>query len=184
MAKYGYGRVSSDTQDCAAQVEALKDAGCNRIYSEKASGKSTNGRPELAKLMKALLPGDVVVVTKLDRIARSSRDLHNLIGELHERGCGFVSLGDPWADTTSDVGRFMLAIMGGLAEFERELIRKRCQAGIDRAKARGTKFGRKPVLDAGQRKRLAERYAAGETMAALAREYDCGEATIWRALQG
>jgi len=78
----------------------------------------------------------------------------------------------------------MLAIMGGLAEFERELIRKRCQAGIDRAKAKGTKFGRKPVLDAGQRKRIAERYAADETMAALAREYDCGEATIWRALQG
>jgi DNA invertase Pin-like site-specific DNA recombinase len=101
-----------------------------------------------------------------------------------ERGCGFVSLGDPWADATSDVGRLMLAIMGGLAEFERELIRKRCQAGIDRAKAKGTKFGRKPVLDAGQRKRLAERDAAGDTMATLAREYDCGEATIWRALQG
>jgi DNA invertase Pin-like site-specific DNA recombinase len=78
----------------------------------------------------------------------------------------------------------MLAIMGGLAEFERELIRKRCQAGIDRAKAKGTKFGRKPLLDTSQRRRLAERYAAGETMAALAREYDCGEATIWRALQG
>ncbi|MFY9838241.1 MAG: recombinase family protein [Xanthobacteraceae bacterium] len=184
MAKCGYGRVSSETQDYAAQVEALKVAGCNRIYSEKASGKSTNGRPELAKLLKALLPGDVVVVTKLDRIARSSRDLHNIVGELHDRGCGFVSLGDSWCDTTSDVGRFMLAIMGGLAEFERELIRKRCQAGIDRARVKGTKFGRKPVLDAGQRKRLAERYAAGETMAALAREYDCGEATIWRALRG
>ena len=184
MAKYGYGRVSSDTQDYAAQVEALKAVGCNRIYSEKASGKSTNGRPELAKLLKALSPGDVVVVTKLDRIARSSRDLHNIVRELHDRSCGFVSLGDSWCDTTSDVGRFMLAIMGGLAEFERELIRKRCQAGIDRAKAKGTKFGRRPVLDASQRKRLAERYAAGETMAALAREYDCGEATIWRALQG
>jgi DNA invertase Pin-like site-specific DNA recombinase len=184
MAKYGYARVSSDTQDHAAQVEALKAAGCKKIYMEKASGKSTNGRPELAKVMKVLQPGDAVVVTKLDRIARSSRDLHNIIGELNERGCGFTSLGDSWCDTTSASGRLMLAIMGGIAEFERELIRKRCQDGIDRAKAKGTKFGRRSVLDSGQRKRLAERYAAGETMAELAREYDCGEATIWRALQG
>jgi len=181
--KYGYARVSSDTQDYTAQVEALKAAGCERIYSEKASGKSTNGRPEFAKLRKALLPGDVVVVTKLDRIARSSRDLHNILGDLRDGGCGFSSLGDSWCDTTSDVGRLLLAIMGGIAEFERELIRKRCQDGIDRAKAKGTKFGRTAVLDASQRKKIAERYADGETMADLAREYDCGEATIWRALQ-
>jgi DNA invertase Pin-like site-specific DNA recombinase len=183
MARYGYARVSSDTQDYAAQVEALKAAGCEKIYSEKASGKSTNGRPELAKLMKALLPGDAVVVTKLDRIARSSRDLHNILGDLKDRGCGFVSLGDGWCDTTNGVGRLVISIMAGIAEFERGLIRERCQAGIDRAKAQGKKFGRRSVLDAGQRKRLAERYAAGETMAELAREYDCGEATIWRALQ-
>ena len=182
--KYGYARVSRDTQDYRAQVEALKAAGCERIFSEKASGKSTNGRPEFGKLMKALLPGDAVVVTKLDRLARSSRDLHNIIGELKDRGCGFVSLGDSWCDTTSDVGRLVLAIMGGIAEFERELIRKRCQAGIDRAKRKGTKFGRPAVLDAGQRKRIAERYATGETMAELAREYECSEPTIWRALRG
>jgi DNA invertase Pin-like site-specific DNA recombinase len=182
--RYGYARVSSDTQDYAAQVEALKAAGCERIRSEKASGKSMNGRPELAKLMKALLPGDAVVVTKLDRIARSSRDLHNIIHDLKERGCGFVSLGDSWCDTTSDVGRLVLAIMGGISEFERELIRKRCQAGIERAKAKGTKFGRSSVLDASQRKKIAERYAGGETMAELARDYECGEATIWRALRG
>lgn len=180
--KYGYARVSSDTQDYQAQIDALKAAGCERIFSEKASGKSTNGRPEFSKMMKALLPGDAVVVTKLDRLARSSRDLHNIIGELQERGCGFVSLGDNWCDTTSDVGRLVLAIMGGIAEFERELIRKRCQAGIDRAKRKGVQFGRKPVLDAPQKKRIAERYAAGETMAELAREYEVSEPTIWRAL--
>jgi DNA invertase Pin-like site-specific DNA recombinase len=105
-------------------------------------------------------------------------------GQLKDRSCGFVSLGDSWCDTTSDVGRLVLAIMGGIAEFERELIRKRCDAGIARAKAKGTKFGRPSALDATQRKRIAERYAAGETMAELARDYDCGEATIWRALQG
>jgi DNA invertase Pin-like site-specific DNA recombinase len=117
--RYGYARVSSNTQDHAAQVDALKAAGCERIFREKASGKNTNGRPELAKLMKVLQTGDAVAVTKLDRIARSSRDLHNIIGELQERGCGFVSLGDSWCDTTSDVGRLVLAIMGGIAEFER-----------------------------------------------------------------
>jgi DNA invertase Pin-like site-specific DNA recombinase len=181
--KYGYARVSSNTQDHAAQVEALKAAGCERIFSEKASGSSTNGRREFAKVMKALNPGDVVAVVTLDRLARSSRDLHNILHELHEIGCGFVSLGEPWCDTTTDVGRLVMTIMGGIAEFERSLIRKRCEEGIQRAKLKGTKFGRPTALDHGQRRRIAERYAAGETMAELAREYQCGEATIWRALQ-
>ena len=180
--KYGYARVSSDTQDYAGQVEALKASGCDKIYSEKASGKSTNGRPELAKLMKVLLPGDTVAVTKLDRIARSSRDLLNIMHELKERGCGFVSLGDSWCDTTNEMGRFLLTVMGGFAELERELIRKRCQAGIERAKRKGTKFGRPTAIDVSQRRKIAERYASGETMKALAREYEVGEATIWRAL--
>jgi DNA invertase Pin-like site-specific DNA recombinase len=118
---YGYARVSSDAQDYTAQVEALKAAGCERIFSEKASGKSTSGRPEFGKLMRALLPGDAVVVTKLDRLARSSRDLHNILGQLRELDCGFVSLGEGWCDTTSDVGRLMITIMGGIAEFERGL---------------------------------------------------------------
>ncbi len=95
----------------------------------------------------------------------------------------FVSLGEAWCDTTTDVGRLMMTIMGGIAGFERGLIRKRCEEGIERAKRKGTKFGRPFVLDAGQRQRIAERYAGGETMADLAREYECGEATIWRALQ-
>ena len=88
--------------------------------------------------MKALRPGDAVVVTKLDRVARSSRDLHNILGKLKDLGCGFVSLGEGWCDTTSSVGRLVISIMAGIAEFERELIRARCQAGIDRAKAKGT----------------------------------------------
>src|SRR6516164_6132725 len=181
--RYGYARVSSKAQDHAAQIEALKAAGCEQIYSEKMSAKSTNGRREFEKLMKALTPGDTVVVTKLDRLARSSRDLHNILHELQTLGCGFVSLGESWCDTTSDVGVLVMTIMGGIAEFERKLIRSRCEEGIERAKRKGTKFGRPTALDTGQRRRIAERYAAGETMAELAREYDCGEATIWRALQ-
>jgi DNA invertase Pin-like site-specific DNA recombinase len=180
--RYGYARVSSDTQDYAAQVEALKAASCEKIYSEKASGKNRDGRPELAKLMKALLPGDAIVVTKLDRVARSSRDLNNIIHELKEQGCGFVSLTETWCDTTTDVGKLMLTIMGGIYEFERGLIRARCAAGIARAKRKGTKFGRPLSLDDSQRRKIADRYAKGETMAELARDYEVGEATIWRVI--
>jgi DNA invertase Pin-like site-specific DNA recombinase len=181
--KFGYARVSSNTQDYAAQVEQLKAAGCEKIYSEKRSGKSTNGRPEFARLLQAVRPGDVVAVVKLDRLARSSRDLHNILHELQEAGCGFVSLGEDWCNTTTDVGRLLLTMMGGVAEFERSLIRKRCEDGIARAKRKGTKFGRPRALDDSERRRVAERYAAGETMAALAAEYGCSEPTIWRVLQ-
>ena len=116
MAKIGYARVSSNTQDYQGQVDALKAAGCERIYSEKMSGKSTNGRRQFEKLMKDLLPGDTVVVAKLDRLARSSRDLHNIIHELDGLSCGFLSLGESWCDTTTSHGRLMLTIMGGIAE--------------------------------------------------------------------
>jgi len=181
--RYGYARVSSKSQDYAGQVAALEAAGCERIFSEKASGKSTDGRREFEKLKRVLLPGDAVVVTKLDRLARSSRDLHNILHDLGERECGFVSLGEAWCDTTNKFGRLMMTIMSGIAEFERELIRERCEEGIERAKRKGTKFGRPSALDASQRRRIAERYTAGETMSELAREYECGETTIWRALQ-
>jgi hypothetical protein len=105
-----------------------------------------------------------------------------LSAAVDDRGARFQALDDPWCDTTTPQGELILTVMGGLAEFERKLIRQRCEEGIKRAKAKGTQFGRKSVLDAGHRKRIAERYAAGETMADLAREYECGEATIWRAL--
>src|SRR6516165_12571344 len=112
--RYGYARVSSKAQDHAAQIETLKAAGCERIYSEKQSGKSADDRRQFKLLMKELLPGDVVVVTKLDRLARSSRDLHNILHELQQLSCGFVSLGESWCDTTTDVGRLVMTIMGGI----------------------------------------------------------------------
>src|ERR1700704_6686745 len=108
MSKIGYARVSSRTQDYQAQVEALKAAGCKKIYSEKVSGKALKGRREFDRLLKALLPGDVVVVAKLDRLARSTRDLHNILHQIDESGCGFVSLGDSWCDTTTAVGRLLV----------------------------------------------------------------------------
>ena len=181
--KIGYARVSSKTQDHEGQVEALKAAGCQRIVAEKASGKSVAGRPQFERLMQRLQPGDTVIVVKLDRLARSSKDLHNILHELAEKDCGFVSLGEEWCNTETSVGRLLIAIMSGVATFERELIQSRCQDGIRRAQARGTMFGRKPKLDAGQRRKIAERYAAGETMAELAREYEVSEPTIWRTMQ-
>jgi DNA invertase Pin-like site-specific DNA recombinase len=184
MTKIGYARVSTSKQDYALQIDALKAAGCTTIFTEKVSGKSTDGRREFAKLMKALVPGDTVVVTKLDRLARSSRDLQNIVHELEAAGCGFQSLAEAWCDTTSPAGKLLLTIMGGMAEFERSLILSRTEAGIAKARKQGKKFGRPAALDAGQKRKIAERYAAGETMEALAAEYEVGVASIWRALQG
>jgi DNA invertase Pin-like site-specific DNA recombinase len=181
--RIGYARVSSLTQDYQAQIEALKAAGCEKIFSEKASGKNREARREFERLMKTLAPGDVVVVVKLDRLARSSRDLHNILHELAALGCGFVSLTEGWCDTTTDVGRLIMTIMGGLYEFERGLIRARCEAGIERAKAKGAQFGRPRRLGPSERRKLAERRAAGETLEALADEYEVGVTTVWRALQ-
>jgi DNA invertase Pin-like site-specific DNA recombinase len=184
MSKVGYARVSSLGQDYAGQVEALKAAGCERIYSEKASGKSAEGRAELRRMMKALLPGDTVVVAKLDRLARNTRDLHNILHELAEAGVGFTALDERWCDTTTDLGQLLVTIMSGIAQFERKLIRRRCEEGIARAKRKGTKFGRRPRLSPEQIRTAAERYAAGETQAQLAREYEVSEATMYRALLG
>jgi DNA invertase Pin-like site-specific DNA recombinase len=183
MSKVGYARVSSTDQDFEGQIERLNASGCTRVFAEKASGKSTNGRHELRKALRALKPGDTLVTVKLDRLARSIRDLLHLLDEVKAAGAKFQALDDPWCDTTTPQGELILTVMGGLAEFERKLIRQRCEEGIKRAKAKGTKFGRSSVLDVSQRRKIAERYAAGETMAELARDYDCGEATIWRALQ-
>jgi DNA invertase Pin-like site-specific DNA recombinase len=183
MARIGYARVSSLAQDYQGQVEALKAAGAEKIYSEKVSGKSTDDRRQFKRLMKDLLPGDIVVVCKLDRLARSSRDLHNILHDLGELGCRFVSLGESWCDTSTDIGKLLMTIMGGVAEFERGLIRKRCEEGIARARAKGVTFGRKRKLDAEMVRAAAKRYAKGETMAELADVYGVSEPTIWRALQ-
>lgn len=181
--KRGYARVSYKAQDYQAQVEALKAAGCEKIYSEKQSGKPRNGRPEFAKLMKDLLPGDTVVVTKLDRLARSSRDLRNILHELDGLSAAFLSLRESWCDTTTPAGQLMLTIFGGIAEFERDLIRSRTDEGIERAKRLGKRFGRPVRLDDGQKRVIADRYGKGATIPELSEEYGVGVGTIWRALQ-
>jgi DNA invertase Pin-like site-specific DNA recombinase len=136
MAVYGYARVSTDGQSLAAQLDELKAKKCEKIFQEKISGARSD-RKQLARLVAVLEKGDVLVVTRLDRLARSTRDLLNLLGTIAEKGAGFKSLRDNWADTTTPHGRLMLTVLGGLAEFERELIRTRTGEGRERAKARG-----------------------------------------------
>ena len=136
MAHLGYGRVSTDGQSLTAQVAELKAAGCTEIFQEKVSGAKSD-RKQLARLIRRLEKDDALVVTRLDRLARSTKDLLNLLGAVADKGAGFKSLRDTWADTTTPHGRLILTVLGGLAEFERELIRSRTGEGRERAKARG-----------------------------------------------
>jgi DNA invertase Pin-like site-specific DNA recombinase len=171
--------VSTDGQSLEAQDEALKEAGAQRVYSEKQSGAKTD-RAALARCLASLEAGDTVVVTKLDRLARSTRDLLNTLAAVAERGACFKSLGDGWADTTTPHGRLMLTVLGGLAEFERHLILSRTNEGRVRARARGVRFGRKPKLTKYQRDEALARLASGETLTAIARSMGVGHMTISR----
>jgi DNA invertase Pin-like site-specific DNA recombinase len=179
MTIYGYARVSTGGQTLAGQDAQLRKAGCAKVYSEKISGAHSD-RPQLAKLLHRLERGDVLMVTRLDRLARSTRDLLNILDAIAKAGAGFKSLGDTWADTTTAHGRLMLTILGGLAEFERELIRSRTGEGRVRAKARGVKFGRPPILTAHQRQEAIQRLTEGATQADVARSYGVSQATISR----
>jgi DNA invertase Pin-like site-specific DNA recombinase len=179
MAQIGYGRVSTDGQSLTAQVTELKAANCERIFQEKVSGARSD-RKQLARLIAGLDKSDVLVVTRLDRLARSTRDLLNLLGAVAEKGAGFKSLRDTWADTTTAHGRLMLTVLGGLAEFERELIRTRTGEGRQRAKARGVVMGRKPKLTIHQRREAIARREAGEVLTDIARSYNVSHSTISR----
>jgi DNA invertase Pin-like site-specific DNA recombinase len=179
MTIYGYARVSTDGQTLAAQDAQLHAAGCAKVYSEKVSGAKTD-RAELGKLLKRLDEGDVLIVTRLDRLARSTRDLLNILDTVAKAGAGFRSIADAWADTTTPHGRLMLTVLGGLAEFERELIRARTGEGRKRAMAKGVKFGRPPKLSSHQRKEAIDRLRNGETQADVARTYGVDATTIGR----
>ena len=148
---YGYARVSTDGQSVDAQVRQLRGAGCEKVFREVASGATTD-RADLAKVLAKLDAGDVLMVTRLDRLARSTRDLLNTLGTINDRKAGFKSLGDTWADTTTEHGRLMLTVLGGLAEFERELIRARTGEGRERAEARGVRMGRPPKMTSRRRR--------------------------------
>jgi DNA invertase Pin-like site-specific DNA recombinase len=176
---YGYARVSTDGQSVDAQVKQLRAAGATRVYRETASGARSD-RAQLRRVITHLGIGDVLVVTRLDRLARSTRDLLNALAAISDKGAGFRSLGDTWADTTTPHGRLMLTVLGGLAEFERELIRARTGEGRARAIARGVKLGRKPKLTAHQRREALRRRDNGEPVREIARTFNVSHSTISR----
>ena len=182
MTALGYARVSTRDQDLTLQREALTAAGCTKLFAEKMSGARSD-RPQLARMLKALEPGDVVVVTRVDRLARSTLDLLHTVDVVTKAGAEFRSLADAWCDTTTPHGKLMLTVLSGLAEFERSLIMARTQAGIQKAREKGVTFGRPVKLNTRQKQMIAERYAQGETMASLAEFFEVGEATVWRALR-
>jgi DNA invertase Pin-like site-specific DNA recombinase len=179
MTTIGYARVSTDGQTLQAQTDALQGVGCARIYAEKVSGAYSD-RPQLAKAIQALGNGDVLVVCKLDRLARSTRDLLNTLDAIGKAGASFKSLADQWADTTTPHGRLMLTVLGGLAEFERHLILSRTAEGRTRAQAAGIRFGRKPSLTPFQRAEALRRRAAGETLVEIARSMNVSHMMIAR----
>jgi DNA invertase Pin-like site-specific DNA recombinase len=177
--KYGYARVSTDGQSVDAQLRQLTKAGCKKVFREVASGAKTD-RAQLRRLLGQLEAGDVLLVTRLGRLARSTRDLLNTLGTIADRKAGFRSLGDAWADTTTSHGRLMLTVLGGLAEFERDLIRTRTGEGRARAVARGVKMGRKPKMTPRQIKEALRRREAGEPMRDIAKDFNVSHSTISR----
>ncbi len=177
---YGYARVSTDGQSLDAQVKQLRAAGAEKVFKETASGARAD-RAQLRRVIDQLDKGDVLTVTRLDRLARSTRDLLNTLATIASKGAGFRSLHDTWADTTTAHGRLMLTVLGGLAEFERELIRARTGEGRERAKARGVKMGRKPKLTDHQKREAIKRRDLGEeTLAEIGRSYNVSGWTISR----
>jgi len=177
---YGYARVSTDGQSLDAQVKQLRAAGAEKIFKETASGARAD-RAQLRRVIGQLEKGDVLTVTRLDRLARSTRDLLNTLAQIADKGAGFRSLADAWADTTTSHGRLMLTVLGGLAEFERDLIRARTTEGRERAKANGVKMGRPSKLTAHQKKEaIKRRDHGGETLAEIGRSYNVSGWTIAR----
>ena len=176
----GYARVSTDDQDLTQQRAALQTIGCLRIYEEKVSGAKRD-RPQLARLIDQLRANDVVTVTRLDRLARSTRDLLDIAERLQEAGAGIRSLAEPWADTTSPAGRMVLTVFAGIAEFERALITERTSTGRVAARARGVRFGRPPKLTADQ-VALAQRLVnEGRSPSEAARILNVHASTLYRA---
>lgn len=179
----GYARVSTQGQDLTQQRAALREAGCTRIFEEKISGAKRD-RPELERLLAHLRAGDVVTVTRLDRLARSTRDLLEIAERIKEVGAGLRSLAEPWADTTTPAGRMVLTVFAGIADFERSLIVERTSAGRIAAKARGVRFGPPPTLGTEQiahARQLIE--VDGKPVAEVARLLGVHRATLYRALE-
>jgi DNA invertase Pin-like site-specific DNA recombinase len=177
--KLGYARVSTEEQHLAVQLELLQQVGCLRIFQEKHSGVARD-RVALCRLLDQLRDGDIVIVWRLDRLARSTRDLLEIVEQIHQAGAAFQSLAEPWADTTSAVGKFIMTVFAGLAEFERDLIRDRTRAGREAAQRRGVRFGRPPKLNRDQRLLAQRLLNEGQATRQVAHLFGVHIATIYR----
>ena len=179
----GYARVSTTDQDAALQVDALTAAGCYRVFVDTISG-SLDHRPELTKLMDQLRPGDTLVVWRLDRLGRSIRHLIDQLQILSEQGVGFRSLQET-IDTTSSGGRLVFHVFAALAEFERNVIRERTQAGLAAARARGRAGGRKPKIGDKERREIQALYDAKTVpVTDIAKRYGVSRTTLYKHLDG
>src|SRR6516165_1170728 len=178
----GYARVSTYGQTLDSQLEQLRAAGCSsrNIYREKVTGARPDRR-ELLRMLDRLQTGDVVTVTRIDRLARSTFDLFGIVKRIVDAKAQFRSLAEPWANTGTSTGRLMLAVLGGLADVERDLIRTRTAEGRNRAKLNGKHMGRPPTLNPAQQKEATRRRAQGATLQELADSYDRSMATMRRA---
>jgi DNA invertase Pin-like site-specific DNA recombinase len=179
MTTVGYARVSSSGQDLTVQLEKL--AGCDKVFKEKRSGVDA-GRPALVACLDYLREGDTLLVTKLDRLARSTTDLYRIISDLAERGVCFKVVDDPTIDTTSRTGKLTMGILALIAEFENDIRRERQQDGINKAKAQGVRFGPKPILTAEVVQKIKELRAEGLTVPEIMRRTKLSKASIYRAL--
>ncbi|HVV74023.1 MAG TPA: recombinase family protein [Verrucomicrobiae bacterium] len=176
---YGYARVSTGGQDLAGQLERLEKAGCNRIFHEKRSGKDTE-RPRLKAMLKAVRPGDMVLATSTDRLARNPLDLITILRTLQQKGAGVRLLDEPFIDTTAELADLVLYVVGWAAHWQRRNILRCTAAGRERALARGVKFGRKPKLTADQKAVALARLHAGESTSLVAADLNVSESTLFR----
>lgn len=179
MASYGYARVSTTDQDCALQIDALRAAGCATVRAESTSGTTTEGRAELATILDFIREGDALVVTRLDRLARSVADLATIVGRLREKDAALRVLEQP-VDTATASGRAFLNMLGVFAEFETDIRRERQMEGIAKAKAAGVYKGRKPSIDA---ERVRALHAEGKGPAVIARDLGIARSSVYRMLE-
>jgi DNA invertase Pin-like site-specific DNA recombinase len=179
----GYARVSSTGQDLGVQLEKLQAGGFGRVFSEKRSGVNA-GRPELKACLDFVREGDTLLVTKLDRLARSTPDLYRIISELNEKGVNFKVVDDPSIDTSSRTGKLVMGILALIAEFENDIRRERQQDGIKRAVEAGVRFGPKPLLTAEAVAKIRQMKTDGLTIAEIVRRVHLSRASIYRALGG
>lgn len=175
----GYGRVSTAAQSLDIQHQALAQAGCEKVFSEQASGRSTNGRTQLAETLDFVRDGDTLVVTRLDRLARSVGDLHQIIEQLTSKGVAFKCINQSGVDTDTSTGRLMLAMLGAVAAFENDIRRERQMEGVAKAKAAGKYRGRPATINANDIRQLR---AEGLGATAIAQRLGIGRASVYRSL--